>query len=177
MTGEQSRIGVWAVASLAAGAMTLGGCGGSPETGSTEVAVAARPLASPVANLGQVADANDPATDAVPAPAAIPPPATAYSIEFDPPILDMGFVAPNQGATGSVEMRNTGSRPIRILSVKPSCKCTTLEDLTGRVIQPGKSMTLKAALDARSVTGVRTATITVIFDGIARGAEFGQCLS
>ena len=166
MTGEQSRIGVWAVTSLAGCAMALGGCGGSPETGSTEVAVVAQPLASPVANLGEVTVADDSPLDARQRPAAIPAPASGYSIEFDPPILDMGYVAPNRDATGSIEMRNTGSRPIRILSVKPSCKCTTLEDLTGRVIQPGESIPLKASLDGRAVTGVRTATITVVFDGI-----------
>ena len=169
MTGEQSRIGGWAVTSLAACAMMVGGCGSSTEAGSTEVAedaVVAQPLATPVVNLGQVADAIEPPAEVVQTPAAIPLSATAYSMEFDPPILDMGFVPPNTDVTGSIEMRNTGSQPVRILSVKPSCKCTTLEDLIGKVILPGESLALKAALDGRAVTGVRTATITVVFEGI-----------
>ena len=166
MTGEQSRIGGWAVTALAACALTLGGCEGYSEAGPTEVAVVAQPPASPVVNVGQVAQETDPPADVLPVPAAIPLPATAYSIEFDPPILDMGFVPPNQDSAGSIEMRNTGTQPIRILSVKASCKCTTLEDLVGKVILPGESMPLKAVLDGRAVTGVRTATITVVFDGI-----------
>ncbi len=168
MTGEQSGIVTWAIRGLAACAMALGGCQETSEAGLTEADTVAQPLASPVVNLAQAADQNDPARDVVQTPAAIPPSATAYGIEFDPPILDMGFVRPNQDATGSIEMKNTGSRPIRILSVTPSCKCTTLEDLTGRVIQPGESIPLKASLEGRAVTGVRTATITIVFDGIPK---------
>jgi hypothetical protein len=86
-------------------------------------------------------------------------------VEFTPPILDLGPVMPNTAASGTVMIKNVGDRHVRILSVKPSCKCTTIGDLTGTVIAPGDSVPLEAELEPQPITGMRTATIYVIFEG------------
>ncbi|MDA0296605.1 MAG: DUF1573 domain-containing protein [Planctomycetota bacterium] len=82
-----------------------------------------------------------------------------------PPMLDFGFIAPNQDANGSVKIFNTGTEPLMILAAEPSCKCTTLNDISGTVIPPGGSVDLEAKLDGASNTGPKTASIKVLFDG------------
>ena len=127
-------------------AVTLGsGCEKSGEAGTAETPVVAAPLAAPA-----VVPAFEPA---------------AFQIKLEPQLLDLGVVAPNQDATGSVNIWNHGADPVRILSVRPSCKCTTLDDLAGRVIEPGGSAMLTARLDGRAVMGVRTATIRILIEG------------
>ncbi len=131
---------------LLAVAVALGsGCENSGEAGTAETPVVAAPLAA-----GAVVPAVEPA---------------AFQIKLEPQLLDLGVVAPNQDATGTVTIWNLGADPVRILSVRPSCKCTTLDDLAGRVIEPGGSATMTARLDGRAVMGVRTATIRILIEG------------
>ncbi len=133
-------------ACLAAVAVALGsGCEKSGEAQTAPAPVVAAPLAAPAV-----------------VPATQPKP---FRIEFDPPLLHLGVVAPNQDATGSIAIRNLGADPVRILAVRPSCKCTTLDDLAGTVIDPGGAVTMTARLDGRAVTGVRTSTIRVVIEG------------
>jgi len=72
---------------------------------------------------------------------------------------------PNKAASGTVQIRNVGDRHVRILSVKASCKCTTIGNLIGTVIAPGESVPLEAELEPQPITGMRKATISVIFEG------------
>ncbi len=97
---------------------------------------------------------------AMQAPAAAP--AGGARIAFEPPVLDFGIVAPNVSPSGSVQVRNLGSTPVHIKSLRPTCKCTTLDDLTGTEIPAGGSMTLTARLDSRSVAGVRNEAVRLI---------------
>ncbi len=131
---------------LAAAVVVLGtGCENSGEAGTAQPPVVAGPLAAPAvvsASQGRV-----------------------FQIVLDPPLLDLGVVAPNEDATGSIQIRNLGADPVRILSVRPSCKCTTLDDLAGTVIAPGGAATMTARLDGRAVTGVRTASIRILIEG------------
>jgi hypothetical protein len=90
------------------------------------------------------------------------PAAGAVRIAFEPPALDFGIVAPNVAPSGSVQIRNLGTSPVHIKSMKPTCKCTTLEDLTGTAIPPGGTATLTARLDARSVAGKRSESVRVV---------------
>ena len=86
-------------------------------------------------------------------------------VEVVPPFLDFGFISPNEDASGSVKIINRGTEPLMILAAEPSCKCTTLNDLSGTVIPPGGSIDLEAKLDGASNTGPKTASIKVLFDG------------
>ena len=54
----------------------------------------------------------------------------APPVDVVPPFLDFGFIPPNVDATGSVKIVNQGTEPLMILAAEPSCKCTTLSDLS-----------------------------------------------
>ena len=79
--------------------------------------------------------------------------------------LDLGFMRPNQNAVGTVTLRNTGSEPVRILAVTPSCKCTTTTDIVGKEIPAGGTATFDTTLEGAPVPGARTSTIRVLVEG------------
>jgi hypothetical protein len=90
---------------------------------------------------------------------AVPP------IRVLPPTLDWGTVAPSAIKSGSVQLQNISSEPLKIIAVQPSCKCTTTSDLDGMVIPPGGSIELEADLEAQPNPGPRTTQIRVLFEG------------
>ena len=47
-------------------------------------------------------------------------------IRVVPGILDWGLIAPYQEAKASVRLENVSDQPMKILTVQPSCKCTTM---------------------------------------------------
>ncbi len=49
--------------------------------------------------------------------------------------------------------------------MKPDCRCTTMTDLTGSTIPPGESIEVTATLDARSIVGLRRASVQFVFEG------------
>ena len=128
----------------------------------------ARTPAVPVPASGQTA---------APAPAAAPPIDTSGTIDslpplsIQPPVLDLGFMAPRIGNKGTVTLTNTGKTPLTIAAVTPSCKCTTTSALAGTVLQPGQSVPLEAALDGASMPQTHRASIRVLVEGYAKVAE------
>lgn len=128
----------------------------------------ARTPAVPVPASGQAA---------APAPAAAPPIDMSGTIDslpplsIQPPVLDLGFMAPRIGNKGTVTLTNTGKTPLTIAAVTPSCKCTTTSALAGTVLQPGQSVPLEAALDGASMPQTHRASIRVLVEGYAKVAE------
>jgi hypothetical protein len=137
---------------------------------------------------GAFAQAPAPArAPAVPAPAsgqaAAPVPAVAPPIDLSgtidslppltiqPPVLDLGFMAPRIGNKGTVTLTNTGKTPLTIAAVTPSCKCTTTSTLAGTVLQPGQSVPLEAALDGVAMPQTHRASIRVLVEGYAKVVE------
>ena len=92
-------------------------------------------------------------------------------IQLDPPMLDFGFIAPGTEAQGTVKLTNTSQEPLTILAAQPTCKCTTLNDISGSVIKPGESMDLQAALAASPNPGPKTAAIKILVNGYPRPLE------
>ncbi len=92
-------------------------------------------------------------------------------IVFDPPAVDLGYILPNQTVNTIIQVRNIGSEPLKITLVKPSCTCTTLDDLAGTVIPPGESVSLTAQLKARSKPSPVTSSITFLFEGYAESSK------
>ena len=86
-------------------------------------------------------------------------------IQFDPPVLDYGFLKPYEDATATARVRNVGAAPVRILQVRESCKCTSINDLTDTVIPPGGSVDLTARLQGRATAGTRKAQIRIVLEG------------
>ena len=137
--------------------------------GSTERPAGAQPQAQPAPRPAA------PPTVTPPAPAAAPgstdeaaddePKDEAPPITLDPPVLDFGIVPPSETKVGVVKLINTGTRELEILTVQPSCKCTTLEDLSGKKIPVGGFVELKAEMKAQSSPGGKKADVKVLIDG------------
>jgi hypothetical protein len=96
---------------------------------------------------------------------ALPP------ISVEPPVLDLGFMAPRAGGKGTVVLKNTGDKPLTIAAVTPSCKCTTTSNLAGTILKPGESAPLEAALEGAAMPQTHRASIRVLVDGYAKVIE------
>ena len=92
-------------------------------------------------------------------------PSDPAPVVFDPPVVDLGFILPNQKVSTIIQVRNIGTEPLKITLVRPSCTCTTLDDLVGTVIPPGESVPLNAQIKARSKPSRLTTSITLLFEG------------
>jgi hypothetical protein len=92
----------------------------------------------------------------------------APPIVLDPAVVDFGFVEPSSTPVKKVKIKNTSDKPIMILAVQPSCKCTTINDLAGTEIEPGGFVELEANMKAQSSPGGKKAEIKLLFDGYAR---------
>ncbi|MCF8294744.1 MAG: DUF1573 domain-containing protein [Bacteroidales bacterium] len=86
---------------------------------------------------------------------------TAY-IEFDKVEHDYGTIKESDGpSTATFTFKNTGSSPLVITDVKPSCGCTSPE-WSREPIAPGKTGYIKAAYDPANRPGVFNKTIKVM---------------
>jgi len=83
---------------------------------------------------------------------------------FEPAELDFGIVPLGAPMKGEIKLRNVSSEPLRILTMKPDCKCTTLEDLSGTVIAPGESVTIGASVESRAYPSEASSVIKFLFD-------------
>jgi len=97
--------------------------------------------------------------------------APAPPLAAEPSVADLGFLAPNTAGEGTVQIRNTGSTPLTITGVQPSCKCTTPNDLVGKVIEPGKSIEMKLKLDGAPAVGPRNSSVKIMVDGFTRALD------
>ena len=92
-------------------------------------------------------------------------------VVFDPPAVDLGYILPNQKVNTIIQVRNIGAEPLKITLVKPSCTCTTLDDLAGTVIPPGESVSLSAQVKARQKPSPLTSSVTFSFEGYAESSR------
>jgi hypothetical protein len=118
--------------------------------------------------------AEEPAASAVQAPpakpAAVPqtqprglPDLVDGPLRISPGGIEFGDVAPNSAHQAQMEIRNTGAQPISIVTVRPTCLCTTPDDLSGTVIPPGGSVPFSAGFEAPTETGTKTARIQLVY--------------
>jgi hypothetical protein len=146
--------------------MPLGllGCdGGSPQPNASVQPTAAAPQAVPAApQLGLAAPAAPTQEVAAESVDEMPP------IRLEPEVIDFGIVPPSVSKEGVVKLVNTGTKELEILTVQPSCKCTTLEDMSGKKIPAGGSIELRAVMKAQSAPGKKGADIKVLIDGYSQ---------
>ena len=128
----------------------------------TETAAPATPPAAPATDV-PATDVSAPATDATQEAEDLPPPIT-----IDPPVLDFGVISPSDIAEGVVKLRNTGTKELEVLSVQPSCKCTTINDVAGQKIPVGGFVEIQAKMKPTSGAGDKKAEIKVLIDGYSR---------
>jgi hypothetical protein len=148
------------LAILAMSTVLGGGCDARPAPSGPTSAPASAAGTAPSA----AAPPTPPAISASPASAATPAP-TAPPLKLEPAVLDLGFMAPRAGGRGTVKLTNTGTEPLTIAAVTPSCKCTTTSALAGKVIAPGASETLEAVLDGAALPQTHRASIKVAVEG------------
>jgi hypothetical protein len=159
-----------ASAVLVAASMGLVGCDRSAPSGG---AVTAAPVSAPASAPEQSAPAAAaPVAVVPPTPAPATPPAEPIDelppIRLEPEILDFGIIPPSVTKEGSVKLINTGTKDLEILTVQPSCKCTTLDDVSGQKIPAGGSFDLRAAMKAAAAPGRKGAELKVLIDGYTR---------
>jgi hypothetical protein len=148
---------------LAAG---LAGCGGDDSGGAEPVS-----QVKPAAESPAAAPTSGRAAQTAPAESGGETMMVA-NVTFEPETLDFGSVPPNQHLQGTITLRNKGSEPVTIIAMKPSCKCTTVEDLSGQTLAPGESRTVNAEMEKRAYPGPRNSKIDFVFaDGSQRRYE------
>jgi hypothetical protein len=131
--------------------LVLAGCGGEDADPSPD----ARSATAPPATVEPL----PPAATETARPAKPQPLPSTVSVE--PARLDLGSVATNNNATGTVRLQNTGVEPITIQECKSSCGCTSTNCPKGKKLQPGES----ADVEIRVTGGARARKInkTVTF--------------
>jgi len=145
-------------------------CDRKPD-GTGQVASTDQPQAAAPAAAGTSAASPSPAPASAPAPAPAEQAASDEPVDGPPPlrvepeVLDFGIIPPSVTKEGVVKLINTGTKELEILTVQPSCKCTTLEDISGKKIPAGGSIDLRANMKAQSAPGRKGAEIKVLIDG------------
>lgn len=93
-----------------------------------------------------------------------PPEIVLPPLVIEPPEINIGFVIPGEVAEGEVLIINNTDRPMKIISSKPSCQCTSV-DLSGQIVPARGSLPLVAKFDGGYRLGSKTAVIRLIFEG------------
>ncbi|HEY0593114.1 MAG TPA: DUF1573 domain-containing protein [Thermoanaerobaculia bacterium] len=91
--------------------------------------------------------------------AAIAQEAAGPRLTLVDPLKDFGTVARGAMLTWDFSIKNTGDKPLEILSVQPTCGCTVAE--FDKVIQPGATGKVHAVVDTTQFSGPITKGITV----------------
>ena len=84
-------------------------------------------------------------------------------VAVDPPQVDFGNVAPGVKLPATFKIRNITNAPLTVASAKPSCKCTDVSPIEGKVLQPGETVELSAALQVPKTPGVKDAKVMMTF--------------
>ena len=151
------------------------GCGGGDSTSSTapsnEDSAPAAAGAAPTSTTRSSATPTQSATQApIQMTGAIQAQTSAGRIDIVPEVIDFGAVGPGSINRGVFKMTNRGQQPVRVLRITPSCVCTTLSDLAGKVIAAGETVSLEASLDAPKQAGEKEAKVFVQLEGMQNPA-------
>lgn len=96
----------------------------------------------------------------VPTPTVVLKPGEVPAIKFDTPIYDFGKVRSGADIKHDFYFTNTGTGPLEILRVKPSCGCT-VAGAHDRVVQPNQTGKIPITLSSKNASGPMSKTITV----------------
>jgi hypothetical protein len=145
-------------------ALALAGCGGQDGDPPAD----ARSDTGPPAKVEQLPpDTTDPQR---PAGSADPQPLPS-TVRVEPDRLDLGSVATNNYATGTVRLLNTGAEPITIQDCKTNCGCTSTNCPKGKELQPGESADVQPVILPVSVEVIAYVTIAPMTANPAEGPE------
>jgi hypothetical protein len=101
---------------------------------------------------------SSPAIDPTPTEPVIDLPVT--SVEFDQELFDFREIQAGSKVKHRFTFTNTGSEPLKVYNVKPSCGCTT-PDWSKEPVQPGASGYIEVEFDSAGKSGVQKKSVTV----------------
>ena len=84
-------------------------------------------------------------------------------VEFMEESHNFGEVAEGDKVEHVFKFKNTGSNPLKVNNVKPSCGCTT-PDWSKDEIAPGAEGFVKVEFDSKDKRGVQKKSVTVTFE-------------
>ncbi len=93
---------------------------------------------------------------------------------IEPAEVDFGVCRPKEKKPAEFTIVNKGSAPLTISEVTPSCKCTDLENISGKVIQPGERLSFKASMAMPPAPGGKDAKVFVRFKGWSQKVLIGK---
>ncbi|MDG2477685.1 MAG: ankyrin repeat domain-containing protein [Phycisphaerales bacterium] len=121
-----------------------------------------KPTAKPAPPVG-------PAGGALRPPANLPPtagaPATIQVVQASPPVIELGEFSTSETKAGNVKLKNTGDKPVTILSAKASCGCTTADFKKNTVLQPGEETEVTVRMRGGPTARVLNKTLTFTIEG------------
>lgn len=103
------------------------------------------------------------------APTVVLKPGEVPAIKFDTPTFNFGRVRSGTDVNHDFWFTNTGTGPLELLSVRPSCGCTTSGQYD-RVVQPGQSGKIPIKLSTGHGAGPMTKSISVQTNAPGDGA-------
>ncbi len=89
-------------------------------------------------------------------------------IRVEPTNIDLGFLPPKTIGVARFTLTNHSDGPLTILDLSPTCRCTTVGDHVGKVIEPNVPYVIDVNLDPATVPQSRSATVRVLIDGFSR---------
>jgi hypothetical protein len=143
------KIGILSVMAFAL--LSFTSCGGGETAGKTDgdsTATANNVSTPPV-------DPNNPAAPTEP---VIDLPVTTVS--FDAETHDFKEIKAGAKVVHEFKFKNTGTNPLKIYNVKPSCGCTT-PDWTREPVAPGAEGFIKVEFDSAGKNGIQKKSVTV----------------
>lgn len=91
-------------------------------------------------------------------------------VVLDPLQVNFGIVRPHTTVKTEVKITNATEQALKILASVPSCQCTSV-DMTGVVIEPGATATMPMSMKTSSTTGLRAASVKLVFEGYNQPVE------
>jgi len=96
----------------------------------------------------------------IPKPTVVLKPGEVPGVKFDTPVYDAGKVRGGTPLEHDYWFTNTGTGPLEILRVKPSCGCTVAGQYD-KVVKPGETGKIPIKVNAGASTGAISKSITI----------------
>lgn len=96
-----------------------------------------------------------------PTPTVVLKPGEVPAVKFDTPTYDFGRVQSGADIRHDFYFTNTGTGPLEILQVKPSCGCTVAGQ-HDRIVEPGQSGKIPITMSVKNASGPVSKNITIL---------------
>jgi len=91
-------------------------------------------------------------------------PPDRQGVFVNPQSVDFGVVKPNSVHEANFTIYNNTNSDVRIIEARPTCKCTTMNEVSGQVIAPGEQLNLPASMELTARPGSKTARVDIVYE-------------